>query len=160
MEGVFGFVERLSRWLQIIACIALTSIMLLTVADVVLRFFGRPIVGTHEMVGLGGAIAIGFAIPITSWFRGHIFVDFFYQKCPKGVQNILNTITRLMGIALFALIGWNLFGMALESFTSGEVSSTRQLPLYPFIWGLGACCFMQCLVLVCDICKIIGGKYE
>ncbi len=160
MEGVFGVIERLGKWMQAISCIALTFIMLLTVADVVLRLFGSPIVGTFEMVGLGGAVVIGFAIPITSWMRGHIFVDFFYQKCPKSVQNIMNTITRLMGIGLFVLIGWNLFKVAFELYKSGEVTLTRQLPFYPIAYGLGVCCFIQVLVLVCDIFKIMGGKYE
>ena len=160
MEGVFSVVERLSKWMQAVAGLALTFIMLLTVSDVVLRFFGHPIVGTFEIVGLGGAVVIGFALPITSWLRNHIFVDFFYQKCPKKVQNILNTITRLMGIGLFYLIGWNLFRVAFELFRSGEVTLTRQLPFYPIAYGLGVCCFIQCLVLVCDIFKIIGGKYE
>lgn len=161
MERVlFGIIERLSRWMQAIACIALSFIMLLTVADVVLRLFGHPIVGTFEMVGFGGAIVIGFAIPITSWLRGHIFVDFFCQKFPKAVQNILNGLTRLTGIALFFLIGWNLFGMAFELYKSGEVSLTRQIPFYPIAYGLGVCCFIECLVLICDIFKIIGGKYE
>ncbi|MDR2017501.1 MAG: TRAP transporter small permease [Syntrophobacterales bacterium] len=160
MEGIFSIVERFSKWMQVIACIALTFIMLLTVTDVVLRLFGHPIVGTFEMVGLGGAVAIGFAIPITSWTRGHIFVDFFYQKCPKGIQNILNSLTRLMGIILFFLIGWNLFKVAFELYKSGEVTLTRQLPFYPIAYGLGICCLFQCLVLICDIFKIIGGKYE
>ncbi len=51
--------------------------MLLTVADVVLRLLGRPIVGTYELVALGGAVAIGLSLPLTSWVRGHIYVDSF-----------------------------------------------------------------------------------
>jgi TRAP-type C4-dicarboxylate transport system permease small subunit len=160
MEGVFTAVERLSKWMQAVACVALTFIMLLTVADVVLRLFGMPIVGTFEMVGLSGAIVIGFAIPITSWMRGHIFVDFLYQKFPKAGQDILNSFTRLLGIVLFFLIGWNLFRVAVELYRSGEVTLTRQLPFYPIAYGLGICCFIQCLVLLCDIFKIMGGKYE
>jgi len=92
--------------------------------------------------------------------RGHIFVDFFYQKCPKKAQDILNAFTRLLGIVLFFLIGWNLFKVGVELFRSGEVTLTRQLPFYPIAYGLGVCCFIQCLVLVCDIFKIMEGKYE
>jgi TRAP-type C4-dicarboxylate transport system permease small subunit len=160
MEGVFSVVERLSKWMQAISGLALTFIMLLTVADVVLRFFGHPIVGTFEIVGFGGAVVIGFALPITSWLRGHIFVDFFYQKCPQGVQNVLNICTRLMVIGIFFLIGWNLFIMGAELYRSGEVSLTRQLPFYPIAYGVAVCSFIQVLVMICDIFKIAGGKYE
>jgi TRAP-type C4-dicarboxylate transport system permease small subunit len=160
MEGVFAVVERLSKWMQAIAGVALTFIMLLTVSDVVLRFFGHPIVGTFEIVGLGGAVVIGFALPITSWLRSHIFVDFFYQKCPKGFQNVLNIFTRLLVIALFFLLGWNLIIMGIELYRSGEVTLTRQLPFYPIAYGLAVCSFIQVFVMICDIFKIAGGKYE
>jgi TRAP-type C4-dicarboxylate transport system permease small subunit len=160
MDGVFGVVERLSKWMQAIAGFGLTFIMLLTVADVVFRFFGYPIVGTFEIVGLGGAVVIGFALPITSWLRGHIFVDFFYQKCSQGVQNALNITTRLAVIILFILIGWNLITMGMELYSSGEVTLTRQLPFYPIAYGLAVCSFIQVFVMICDIFKILGGKYE
>jgi TRAP-type C4-dicarboxylate transport system permease small subunit len=160
MEGVFGIVERISKALQVVAGIALTFIIILTDADVFLRLLGRPIIGTYEIVSLSGAVVIGFAIPMTSWLRGHIYVDFLYQKLSRILQNGLNIITRLIGIGAFGMIGWNLFLLGLDLYTSGEVSLTRHLPFYPVAFGLGACCFMQCVVLITDIFKIIGGTYE
>ncbi|MBP8625131.1 MAG: TRAP transporter small permease [Syntrophorhabdaceae bacterium] len=160
MTAILWFSEKLSKLMNVIACIALTFIMLLTVADVVLRLFGHPIIGTFEMVGMGGAVAMGFGIPLTSWMRGHIFVDFFVLKMPKAGQNIINTITRLMSIVLFFLVGYNLMIYATDLYRSGEVSLTIKLPFYPIAYGMGICCFVECLVLICDIIKIIGGKYE
>jgi hypothetical protein len=43
---------------------------------------------------------------------------------------------------------------------SGEVSLTLQEPFYPVAYGIGVCCFVQCLVMVCDIVKISGGKFD
>ena len=162
MESAFGtIIEKLSKWMQVISGAALLFIMFLTVADVCLRnLFQKPIVGTFEIVGLGGAVIIGFAIPITSFMRGHIFVDFFVQRFSKGVQAIFNVVTRLVSIAIFVLIAWNLFIYAGSLYTSGEVTLTRQLPFYPIASGLAGCCVMQCLVLLVDIQKIFGGTYE
>ena len=116
--------------------------------------------GTYELVAFTGAVVIGFAVPMTSWVRGHIFVDFFVLKMPHWVQNIFNFVTRCAGIVLFYLVGWNLLKMALDLQKSGEVSPTLQLPFYPVAYAVGVCCFVQCLVLVGDIVKIFGGKYE
>jgi len=160
MGGFFGVVEKLSKLMQWIAGIALIFIMLLTVSDVTLRLFGHPIVGTYEMVGLGGAIVVGFAIPITSWLRGHIFVDFFVQKFSSAGQMAFNITTRVLCIILFVLIGYNLFLYAGELLKSGEVTLTRQLPFYPIAYGLSISCFIQCFVLITDIAKVIGGTYE
>ena len=160
MKAFLGLVLTLSKWMHWVAAAALTFIMLLTVSDVGLRYFGSPIVGTFELVALGGAVVIGFGIPITSWNRGHIFVDFLINSFPPKVMTAFNVVTRLIGIGLFILIGWNLFVLGGDLMKSGEVSLTRQLPFYPVAYGLGICCFIQCLVLVCDLVKIAGGKYE
>src|SRR4030042_5972174 len=126
MDSAFGtIIEKLSKWMQVISGAALLFIMFLTVADVCLRnLFQKPIVGTFEIVGLGGAVIIGFAIPITSFMRGHIFVDFFVQRFSKGVQAIFNVVTRLVSIAIFVLIAWNLFIYAGSLYASGEVTLT------------------------------------
>jgi TRAP-type C4-dicarboxylate transport system permease small subunit len=160
MQGYLKGVEKLSRLMNVIAGTALTFIMLLTVSDVVFRYFGMPIVGTFEIVGLGGAVAVGFGIPVTSFFRGHIFVDSLVQKLPQKSKNLVNFITRLTGFALFLWIGYNLFIYSYDLFKSGEVSLTRQIPFYPIGYGIGVCCFVQCLVLIGDMMKIFGDQYE
>jgi TRAP-type C4-dicarboxylate transport system permease small subunit len=162
MDSAFGsIIEKLSKLMHVVSGIALLFIMFLTVADVCLRnLFQKPIVGTFEIVGLGGAVIIGFAIPITSFMRGHIFVDFFVQRFSKGIQAAFNITTRLVSIGVFLLIAWNLFLYAGSLYSSGDVTMTRQLPFYPIAYGLAGCCILQCLVLVVDIQKIIGGTYE
>lgn len=158
--GLLWITEKLARFMNVISGCAITFIMLLTGADVVLRIFGHPIIGTFEMVSLAGAVVIGFGIPMTSWTRGHIFVDFLIAKFPTGVMAAINIITRLMCIGIFFLIGKNLLKYSYDLLMSGEVTLTRQLPFYPIGYGLAVCCFVQCLVLTCDIIKVIGGKYE
>ena len=161
MGAILWITEKLGKLMSVIAGISLTFIMLLTVCDVFLRyFFDKPIIGTFEMVGFGGAIAMGFALPVTSLARGHIYVDFFIQKFPKLGQNTVNIITRLANIGLFYLIGYNLLKYGRDLFVSGEVSLTRQIPFYPIAYGLAVCCFIQILVMICDLFKIAGGKYE
>jgi TRAP-type C4-dicarboxylate transport system permease small subunit len=160
MKGFLNAVAWLSRFVNVVAGISLTLLMLLTVVDVILRGFKRPIVGTYELVAFLGAIAIGFSVPLTSWLRGHIFVDFIILKFPSRLRDTFNIITRGMVIFLFLMIGWNLIKYALDLHRSGEVSLTLRLPFYPIAYAIGICCFIQCLVIVCDVVKIVGGRYE
>lgn len=160
MEGFSSKIRELSRFLNIIAGVALTFMMSLTVADVILRYFKKPVVGTYELVALSGAVVIGFSIPFTSWERGHIYVDFFLLRLRKRIRQVVQTATRLLGMGLFVLIGWNLIQMGMDLRRSGEVSLTLQLPFYPVAYGIGICCFVQCLVLLADILKVWGGQYE
>src|SRR4030067_2057149 len=160
MSGFLNKVNGLSRFFNVIAGISLTFLMLLTVMDVILRALKRPIVGTYELVAFSGAVVIGFSVPLTSWLRGHIYVDFFILRFSQKVRNIFNITTRCLVIVLFFLIGWNLikYGMVLQKY--GEVSLTLQMPFYPVAYGVAVCCFVQCLVLICDILKIFWGGYE
>ena len=160
MKRMLDNVFRLSKFMNIIAGVMLTLMMLLTVSDVVLRYLGRPIRGTYELVALAGAVAIGFAIPITSWMKGHIYVDFLVNTFPGRARIFILITTKLVGVFFFLIAGIYLFANGLSMRESGEVSPTLQLPFYPVAMGLGVCCFMECLVLFTDILKIAGGTYE
>ena len=160
MKGFSGGVEKISKFLNAIAGISLVFLMLLTIADVILRMFKRPVVGTYELVAFAGAVVIGFSMPLTSFIRQHIFVDFFILKFSQKARNIFNTVTRGLVMALFLLVGWNMFKYARDLQKSGEVSLTLQLPFYPVAYGVGVCCFILFLVFVCDVIKIFKGEYE
>jgi TRAP-type C4-dicarboxylate transport system permease small subunit len=160
MKGFLSGVERIGKFLNVIAGISLTFLMLLTITDVILRMFKKPVVGTYELVAFSGAVVIGFSMPLTSYVRQHIFVDFLILKFSQKVRNIFNIATRCLVIALFLLIGWNMFKYAWDLQRSGEVSLTLQMPFYPVAYGVGVCCFILCLVFVCDIIKISKGEYE
>lgn len=158
MEAFFKAVKGLSRITNLLAGVSLTFIMGITVLDVILRQARTPIVGTFELVGFAGAVVIGFAIPLTSWDRGHIFVDFFVEKLPTALKASMEVLTRLMSIALFLVLGWNLWKIGLDYQKSGEVSATLQMPFYPVACSLGVVCFLQCLVLFCQILKVFKGE--
>jgi TRAP-type C4-dicarboxylate transport system permease small subunit len=160
MEGFSKTINGISRFFNIIAGISLTFLMLLTISDVILRFFKRPVVGTYELVAFAGAVVIGFSMPLTSWLRAHIFVDFFILKFSQKGRDIFNISTRCLVIALFFLVGWNMFKYGMDLQKSGEVSLTLQMPFYPIAYGVGVAAFIQCLVLVCDIIKIFKGEYD
>jgi TRAP-type C4-dicarboxylate transport system permease small subunit len=134
--------------------------MSLTMADVILRSFKRPIVGTYELVAFSGALAIGFSIPFTSWVRGHIYVDILVLRLSQTARMIFHLATRFLGMGLFFVIGWNLIKMGLDLYKSGEVSPTLQMPFYPIVYGIGISCLIQCLVLFADVLKIFEGEYE
>jgi TRAP-type C4-dicarboxylate transport system permease small subunit len=130
-----------------VASVALTSIVFLTVADVILRRFKMPIDWAYEVVILLGAIAIGFSIPQTTLDKGHVLMEFLTGRLPQGWQRILNALTRFLGIAIFAVFGWRIFSYGNNLSKSGEVSPVLQMPTYPVAYGIGVCCFVVCLVL-------------
>jgi len=151
MKTIDSIVGSVSGVMFIIAGIALTLMVAITVADVILRVFKMPIVGTYEIVGLLGAIMVGFAIPQTSRAKGHVAMDFLEGKLPPAVDRALMVITRLIGIVLFIIIGWQLWLLGSDYFRIGEVTLTVHLPQYPVCYGMAICCFFECVVLLLEI---------
>jgi TRAP-type C4-dicarboxylate transport system permease small subunit len=153
MNALSAVATGLSRFMYVIAGIALASSMFLTVADVILRQFKVPIVGTYELVGLLGAVVVGFAIPQTSRLQGHVIMDFIISKLSTSWQKPFHVLTRILAIGTFAMIAWNLWGLGNDLKKSGEVSLTLQLPFYPVAYGIALCCLVECLVLFVDMVK-------
>jgi len=127
---------------------AVTVMMLLTVADVLLRAGGHPIIGTYEIVALLLAIVIGFGIPQVSLDRGHIYMEFLLEKLSTRSRKLMHTFTRVLCLILFAVIGINLFNVGAGFRASGEVTATIQLPFYPVAYAVAVCCLLECCVFL------------
>lgn len=151
MNSLIGAVKRLSSWMNSLSGIVLFLMMMLTVFDVALRVFWKPITGTYELVAMAGAVVVGFAIPQTSWDNAHIFVDFLLEKRSRTVKITFGCFARLLGIVLFVMLGYYLLLKANHLFKSGDVSLTLQIPYYPVAYGLAFCAFVEVLVLVLHV---------
>ena len=144
---------KLNSLMDFVAGSVLVLMMLLTALDVILRYLGRPIPGTYELVSLAGAVVIGFAIPRTSWDKTHVTVDFLVDRFAER-RGVFEVTTRVFSLFLFLLLGWNLVLMGASLAKTGEGTLTLCLPIYPIAYLLGICCFAECLVLVADIVRV------
>lgn len=152
--------QRIDYWISTIAAVtnqlaaaAVVGMMLLTTADVVLRFFRCPIPGTYEIVSFLGAIMISFSLAATSINRGHIAVDFLAKKLPAGIAGIIERINTIVCAVMFVLITRYLLVYAADARRVGEVSMTLQIPVYPFIYGIAAGCAILCGVFILQVIR-------
>ena len=77
--------HALAKKLYWIAGAAIIAMMLLTCADVVLRYFRRPIPGAYELICFLGAMAVAFAMAHTSVEKGHVAVSFVVSLFPQKI---------------------------------------------------------------------------
>jgi TRAP-type C4-dicarboxylate transport system permease small subunit len=160
MKTITLMIKKSVIWANTVAEVVLVLMMMITVVDVVLRSVGKPIVGTYELVAMMGAMVVGFAIAKTSWDRGHVFVDFLIENRSTAVKNAFFVATRIFGIAIYALISWNLVKKGMLFHKSEEVTMTLRLPLYPAAFALAFCFFVQCFSLLGDILRIYENKEQ
>jgi len=160
MKRLAFALKFVSRFMCGVAVAALVAMMVLTMADVVLRAFNRPILGTYELVGILGAVVIGFAIPFTSMTRGHVIMDFLTDRLSGTARTALHMLTRLVAIAFFVIAAWNLCRLGSDYSKAGEFTLTLKLPLYPIPYGIAFCCFVECLILFGEMIGIKHGAEE
>ena len=145
---------RLEQWVakaadlfNWVAAAAVAGMMVLTCLDIVLRLFRHPIPGTYEMVGFLGAVFAAFSLGYTSVNRGHIAVDFLVQKLSPRPQNWVDGVNALICSIFFGFLARQCLVYAADLKSFGEVSMTLQMPIYPFVYGIAAGCFLLTLVL-------------
>jgi TRAP-type C4-dicarboxylate transport system permease small subunit len=145
-KSVYRFSSRLNG----VSAAAVVFIMLLTCADVVLRFFDRPIPGTYELVGYFGAVIVAFSLAYTSVERGHIAVEMVVDRLPERPRSIVEFLGSLSGAVLFGLLTWQSRIYAADLMESGDVSLTLGMPTWPFVYAVGAGTAVLTVVLLMD----------
>jgi TRAP-type C4-dicarboxylate transport system permease small subunit len=157
MDKLRRFVSRLTAIMAVIAGVTLVSVMLMTVLDVILRYFGRPITGIYDMVALGGAIVIGFSMPLATERKVHVYMELGLQAYGRTMKQILKLFTRFIVFGISFIAAWNLIRLGIGFRQTGEVSLTIQIVYYPIAIGLGICFFIQMLVIAMQIPQVFSG---
>ncbi|MBI5583537.1 MAG: TRAP transporter small permease [Deltaproteobacteria bacterium] len=164
MAGTQRILAAVGKYLNDIGGVTLTLMMLLTVTDVVLRYLGKPLTGTYELMSMAGALVIGLTIAQTSLDNAHVNVDMLTQALAdrSWSKRILLLFTRLLGIGIFAQLAWALYLKGNDLYGTHEVSLTLQVPIYPVAYGLSLCCLVESLVLVARLFRewTPGGEHE
>ncbi len=155
MSSYFKFISRLSRFIFWVSGIILLFMMMITVIDVILRYIGKSIPGTYELVSFAGALVVGLAIAQTSIDKAHVFVDIITEHLSRFWARVFYFSTKIGGGFIFLLIALSFLLKGNELFTSNEVSMTLHIPFYPVAYGLCICSVLESLVLFSEALKAI-----
>ncbi len=157
MDRFSRAVAKISRAMQWVGGCTLAAMMLITLADIILRRFGHPVPGTFEIISFLGGIVAGFAIPSASLAKSHVFVDFVLNRMSPAHKSMLKATTRIMAVFVFGILTYFLISMAANLHARGEVTMTCKLPFYPIAAGIGLACFVEVLVLITEVFDGVKG---
>lgn len=136
MLAISQVLNKVSDILKLIGAVALTAMMMLTVVDVIGRFFKSPIFGSVELVGFMATIVVAAALPYTYKMDGHVGVEILVRLLPDKAQAWVDIFTRILSLFLFILITWQMFLYAEDIQNTGEVSMNLQFPIYYLVYLL------------------------
>jgi TRAP-type C4-dicarboxylate transport system permease small subunit len=133
----------------------LTAIMMLVVANVLVRFFGQVIAGTYELIEITIVVTIAFAVGYTALEQGHVTVAIVVSRFSKHVQTIFQTFTLVISVGYLGLMVWATLDLIHAKAPLGEKTELLGVPFQPFryIWLLGLLFF--CFVLLIDLFRAL-----
>jgi TRAP-type C4-dicarboxylate transport system permease small subunit len=150
-------IYAVSRFIGGFGAVVLVAMMLLTVADVFLRYtFNRPIQGTVEVTEF---MMVTMVFPAVVWCtlrKEHVKVTLVVSRFSLVVQAFFDSISSLLCLGLFSLISWHNFLAARDKWLTGEVSVLLGFPVYPFYLVVAIGCGMVGLLLLTNLVEIVA----
>ena len=117
-----------------LAAVAVAAMVVLTVADVLLRaVVNRPIRGTYELIELFLTCSVFLALPAAFLRDEHIVVDVVDGVAPARVP-LLRRIAEIVAVAALGVMAWQSWLVAADAIAFGDVTADLALPrLYYWI---------------------------
>jgi len=125
----------------------LAAMMLLTVADIVLRVaFKRPIQGTFELIELGLACTVFLALPAVFLRGENLVVDAVDYFARPGMTRALDLAGACVSLTVLAVMVFQMVPLARDMHELGDVSALLAIPkiVYwiPVLAGIGGSALM------------------
>ena len=126
-------IVQISEIFGVVAVAVLVCMMMLTVCDVVLRyFFNSPLISSMEITEYMMVI-VGFLGLAWCALKGmHIKVQLIVGRFSERAQGIIDVINSLIILGLCALIASKSFTESMVAREMGRVSDITDIPHYPF----------------------------
>lgn len=127
-------IGHLQRAQMRLAALALVSMMLVTVADVLLRYlFNSPVRGSYDFVEAMLVVFVFHGMASAFLTRSNIVIDALDTFLGPRVTTVLIRLSDILTIVTLAIIGWAMARMALQAYDYGDRKLELQLPLY-LLW--------------------------
>lgn len=134
--------------LTAVSCAGLVAMIALTCVDVVLRAGGHPLKGTYDVVRVCGAVGVACALPLTTAMKGHVAIEYFFQKLNRLGRLVVDSVMRLITVLAFLLASYECVGYGTRFLRNGEVTGTIEMPVFWVPWVMAAAFAVTALVVV------------
>jgi TRAP-type C4-dicarboxylate transport system permease small subunit len=127
--------RRADAVLGIASAATLTAMMLITVADVVMRYlFAAPIRGAFELTELGLLVLIFAGMPLVSRADEHVTMDFIDRVLPPQVRMLFVRVVHALTAAVMLVLAWLMWLKAGKIAAYADTSQSLGIPLAPFVY--------------------------
>lgn len=149
MEGFQRIVHGIAKGMGMMSALVLFCMMAVTCLDVVGRYFGHPVPGTYDMVGMGGGLVLALGLAMSHVAGMKISMQSLYKR-PEFLRRMVSVLVSVLSVGTLALISWRCFKLGNDLLERDVVSDTIQIPLYPFLYLAGLGMSVYCIVVLLE----------
>lgn len=127
------FQGGLETVLLILGRIFISAMLIITVADIVLRnVLNKPLPGVVELVEFSLAIVIFAGIPVAWWRGSHLVVDLLEVILSPQVLKLLDIANGILGFFVSSVLAWLCYERFLDALDWGDTTVDLGIPLTAF----------------------------
>lgn len=128
-----GLLPQLTRRFSDVAALALVAMMLLTIADIVMKnLFHRPLSGTFELVEFLMVISVFFGMPEVFRSQSNICVDLIDHLVNICTQAAIRIFGALSSLLFLLILAWAMLGPAWDTVAYPQNTQEIGIPLFAY----------------------------
>jgi len=158
--GVGRLLDRasalLNEGLARAAALMLGAMMLFSVADMVLRGFGRTVAGSYEVIGWLSAAAMALALGTVQRHKGHVAMELVVVRLGRRSRCAVEALMALISLAVFAVVAFYVVRYGRVLHETGSLSETLRVIVYPWVYVVGLGCSGLTLALLVDFLRSLA----
>lgn len=128
--------NRLISLSATIGGIGLIFEVVLILVDVVLRFFGAPLVGAQDLSQMTMTIVVFGGMALCDKLGGHVAVDIFETSFPRWLNYLTDIVSAFLGALIFACLAWTVYESSKISIMLHLATNIIGLPKNYFQWAV------------------------
>ncbi len=140
---------------------ALVMVMLVIVANILMRAWWKPLTGSYELVEILGAILLSMGVAYCAMQKSHVAMTFLVERMSPRNKAWTELGTNLISCLFLSLIAWGMLKHSARMYHRGLSTTALDLPLYPIYYlvafGLIVLVLVALLELVKSLLLIIRG---
>ena len=152
-DRLLVFADRLQRIQLWLAAAALVILMMVTVADVFLRYlFNKPVRGSYDLVESMLLVFVFNGMAAGFFGRRNIVIDLIDSAVGRRGTAVLIRIADVLSVVCLGLLAWAMLGPAVQAYDYGDRKLELHLPIF-VLWivallGLAGTIFCALVVLL------------
>jgi TRAP-type C4-dicarboxylate transport system permease small subunit len=156
IKAIASKIGSVNTWLAKAGGYVLLCMMVLTISDVIGRyFFNSPVTGAYEITEVMMVTVVFLFIGYTQAQKGHISIDFVIQLLPQKMRMTIDIVTHLVSLFIMLLIAWMNILRCLELMRINEVTPILHFPVSPFLLILAIGCLVYSIEFIKNIKNLI-----